>query len=366
MDRISRRDLVLGGAVLAAGTAAGPAGAADPIRSVPSLGALAAARGVTYGASIDRTVLTDARLAELYRHQTRIVTTDVALKFGSIRPQPNVADYTDGDALVAFAAQAGLAVRGHTLAWNAYQPDWVDKLSPKEAAYWLDRHIAETVGRYAGRLHSWDVVNEPLWPDDGNPGSLRGGPWFRALGPDYIRRAFVAAHRADPNVRLVLNEASPEWKVAFGPTEIYRTALLRLVDDLQHAGIRLDAVGLECHWFPDFVFDRAIFSKLVRDLAARKLEVYVTELDVNDLRMQGNDTRRDAQVAARYAEIMAAALAEPAVTVIQTWQLSDAQSWLNGVAEPDYHTIRKPRPLPFDRDYAPKPAYHAMADALLR
>jgi len=358
MPRLSRRDLVLGAAALAAG----PATAAETIASVPSLGALAAARGITFGASIDRTVLTDGRLAELYRHQTRIVTTDVALKFGSIRPQPTVADYAEGDALVAFAAGAGLAVRGHTLAWNAYQPDWVEKLSPKEAATWLDRHIAETVGRYAGRFHSWDVVNEPLWPGDGNPGGLRSGPWFRALGPDYIRRAFVAAHRADPTVRLVLNEASPEWKTAFGPTEAFKADLLRLVDDLQHAGIRLDAVGLECHWFPDFVFARDGFSKLVRALASRKLEVYVTELDVNDLRMQGDDAARDRQVAARYAEIMAAALAEPAVTVIQTWQLSDGQSWLNGVAS-EYNTRRKPRPLPFDRAYAPKPAYHAMADA---
>lgn len=359
MPRLSRRDLVLGAAALAAN----PAVAADPIRSVPSLGALASARGITFGASIDATVLTDGRLAELYRHQTRIVTTDVALKFGSIRPQPGIADYAGGDALVAFAAEAGLAVRGHTLAWNAYQPDWVEKLSPKEAGYWLDRHIAETVGRYAGRLHSWDVVNEPLWPDDRNPGGLRGGPWFRALGPDYIRRAFVAAHRADPKVRLVLNEASPEWKIAFGPTEAFKTGLLRLVDDLQHAGIRLDAVGLEGHWFPGFVFERAGFSTLVRALASRKLDVYLTELDVNDLRMPGDADRRDREVAARYAEILAAALAEPAVTVIQTWQLTDGQSWLNDAVKTSDRPTHEPRPLPFDRTCAPKPAYYALADA---
>ncbi len=357
----TRRGFLRGGA-LALAMAAGNAADAtsDPIAAVPSLGELAARRGILFGAAVDRTVLGDPRLAALYRHQTRIVTTDTALKFGSIRPRPEVADYGEADALVDFAGRAGLAMRGHTLAWNSWQPDWVERLSQRECAYWLERHIAETVGRYAGRLHSWDVVNEPLWPEDGLPGGLRGGPWYKGLGADYIRRSFVAARAADPKVRLVLNEAGPEWKQGFSPGARYRTDLLRLVDDLQHAGVRLDAVGLECHWFPGFTFDAEAFGQLVRDLAARDLDVYLTEIDVNDRDFPGDAAHRDALVAARYAELMRAALAEPAVKVIQTWELSDGQTWLREGARPG----RAPRPLPFDAEYRPKDAYQAIARAL--
>lgn len=361
----TRRSLLLGAgaACLAAGAclAADEAVAAESggIESVPSLGKLAARRGLLFGAAVDRTVLDDARLADLYRHQTRVVTIDTALKFPVIRPRPEVADFSEADALVGFAARAGLQVRGHTLMWNEWQPDWVKRLSAREAGYWLDRHIEETVGRYAGRLHSWDVVNEPLWPDHGLPGGLRDGPWHAGLGADYIRRSFVAAHKADPKVRLVLNEAGPEWKQGFVPGARYRADLLRLVDELQHAGVRLDAVGLECHWFPGFTFDPDAFAAFVQQLARRKLDVYLTEIDVNDRDFPGDDARRDAQVAARYAELMRAALREPAIKVVQTWELTDGQTWLRDVERGP----RRPRPLPFDAACRPKPAYHALAAA---
>ncbi|VUD74095.1 Endo-1,4-beta-xylanase Z [Methylobacterium symbioticum] len=355
----TRRGLLLGaGALLAAGRVG--AAEAEDIAAVPSLGALAARRGLRFGAAVDRAVLDDPLVAALYRHQTRIVTIDTALKFAAIRPRPEVADFAEADALVEFARGAGLAVRGHNLIWNEGQPDWVRRLSRREAAYWLDRHIAETVGRYAGRLHSWDVVNEPLWPDHGLPGGLRDGPWSAGLGRDYIRRSFVAAHRADPKVPLVLNEAGPEWKQGFVPGTRYRADFLRLVDELQHAGVRLDAVGLECHWFPGFTFDPDAFAELVQQLARRKLDVYLTEIDVNDRDFPGGIPERDAQVAARYAELMRAALREPAIRIVQTWELTDGQTWLRDVQRGP----RRPRPLPFDESCRPKPAYHAIAAAL--
>ena len=357
----TRRGVLAGALALASGARAAPRGD-EAIAAVPSLGAMAARRGVLFGAAVDQTVLTDPRLAALYRHQARVVTTDTALKIGSLRPHgPQRAEYGEADALVDFAARAGLAVRGHTLAWNSWQPDWVERLTRREAAYWLERHIAETVGRYAGRIHSWDVVNEPLWPDDGLPGGLRGGPWYAALGASYIRQAFTAAHRADPTVKLVLNEAGPEWKQGFAPGARLQADLLRLVDDLQHAGIRLDAVGLECHYFPNFTFDPEAFAKLIRSLAERKLDVYLTELDVNDSAFPADPVIRDGMVAERYAALLRPALADPAVKVVQTWELTDGQTWLRDQAKDG----RAPRPLPFDAACRPKAAYHAIAKALL-
>ena len=160
---------------------------------MPSLGALAAERGVLFGTAIDTDTLADPARAALYRHHARILTTDIALKFGTLRPQEGPADFAAADALVDFAFRAGIPLRGHCLIWNDWQPEWVHKLSAQRCTCWLDRHIDEVVGRYAGRLHSWDVVNEPFWPDHGKPGAFRDGPWYAAMGQSYVLRALKRA-----------------------------------------------------------------------------------------------------------------------------------------------------------------------------
>ena len=69
-------------------------------------------------------------------------------------------------------------------------------------------------------------------------------------------------------------------------------------------------------------------------------------------------------MARRYQSLIDAALAEPKVEAILTWQLSDNASWL--MASPTLWgpNNRRPRPLPFDSAFHPKPAYYAIAEAL--
>lgn len=341
------------------------AGPTSPITAVPSLGAIAAARGILFGTAIDAETLANPLQAELYLHHARIFTSDNAMKFGSLRPEEGPANFEIADQLVAFAVRHGIPLRGHCLIWNDWVPDWVARLSSSRRAYWLDRHIDEVVGRYAGRLHSWDVVNEPFWPASGNPGGFRNGPWYAAMGRGYVLAALKRARAADPNGKIVINEAGPEWETVWGASsKPYRDGLLRLIDEVQDAGVRLDAVGLQCHWFPEFTFDAAQFRAYLAKLAKRDVSIYLTELDVNDVRLPGDDATRDAEVARRYAALIEAALAEPKVEIIQTWQLADSASWL--INEPKLWGPggRRPRPLPFDAALRPKAAYDAIARAL--
>jgi len=63
------------------------------------------------------------------------------------------------------------------------------------------KHISTVVKHYAGRVYSWDVVNEPLHTMAGRIG-LRASPgWI--CGPQYIDIAFHTAADADPKARLV-------------------------------------------------------------------------------------------------------------------------------------------------------------------
>jgi len=331
---------------------------------VPSLGEIAAKRGLLFGTAIDMDTLANAEQSALYVHHARIFTADNVMKFGSLRPAEGPANFEHADRLVNFAARHQIPLRGHNLIWNDWVPDWVSKLSSARIAYWHDRHIDEVVGRYAGRLHSWDVINEPLFPMHRNPGGFRSGPWYSAMGKDHVIRALKRARAADPTGKIFINEAGPEWENPWGPAAPYREGLLRLVDDVLNAGVKLDGVGLECHWFPQFTFNADRFTAYLNALAGRGVTLYITELDVNDGALPGTEAERDAEVARRYAQIVTAALKVPKVEGIITWQLSDNASWLMGEPTLWGPNARRPRPLPFDHTFRPKPSYHALVKAL--
>jgi endo-1,4-beta-xylanase len=274
---------------------------------------------------------------------------------GALRGRGTEADFSGAERLVRFAETAGLPVRGHTLIWNENNPAWLKALSRERRAWWLERHVTEVMGHFAGRIHSWDVVNEPFWPDHGNKGGFRGGPWYDALGPGYVVAAFRAAAKADPGAKLVLNEAFTESGDRLGLA--VRAGLLRLVDDIRAAGLRLDAVGLQGHIVRDRPFDPVGWRRFLADLAARDVEIWITELDVDDHIFPGSPAERDARVAETYRAVLDTALDEPKVTTVITWELADGFSFYRDIYPNDA------RPLPFDRDLRPKPAFDAMVAA---
>ncbi|WP_268968141.1 endo-1,4-beta-xylanase [Uliginosibacterium aquaticum] len=313
-------------------------------------------RGLCFGSSIDMEALQDPEYALLLRHHCGVFTTDLNMKFGQLRPRVDVLDYRKADALVNFAAEAGVPLRGHTLVWNEGLPEWAKGLSHQEAAYWMERHIDEVAGRYAGRMHSWDVVNEPFWPDHREAGGYRKGVWYNAMGPGYIARAFRAAAKADPKARLCLNEA---WVERATPmADKVRQGLLRTVRELLDAGVRIDAVGLQCHLNPGPSLRLDVLSDFITELDEFPVDVYITELDVQDGMLRKTLANPDEFVGDLYGRFARTVLAHRNVKLISCWQLSDK-----------YSGIRKEgsavKPLPFDQDMQPNPAYYALRDAFL-
>ncbi|HWV41621.1 endo-1,4-beta-xylanase, partial [Pseudorhodoplanes sp.] len=208
---MNRRQTLAGLAAMIAGALQAPpalaqASLANKARDV------AGKRNILFGSAFDQHIYRSPAYAQLLARECAILTPDYSMKFGSIRAASEVADFTVVDRLFEFADEHKLKMRGHTLIWNDNMPDWTRRLSSAEMTRLLDRHIDEVAGRYSGRVHSWDVVNEPIWVDSRNEGGLRGGPWYAALGRDYIARSFRRARQADPHGRLVLNEAFLEYR----------------------------------------------------------------------------------------------------------------------------------------------------------
>lgn len=335
--------------------------------SIDSLAALAAQKGLAFGASfavheLDRPY--GEQYADVYRRDVQLITSELCLKIPILRPDAHVLDFAPADRFFSFASENGLGVHGHTLIWDDYLPDWIKQLSGVEVDHLLNAHILTVLERYNGKAETWDVVNEPIAPWDKNPGNLRQGPFYAHLGEDYIGKAFHLAREFDPKAKLLLNEAQTESADENGAT--FRKSLLDLIKRQLDKGVPIDGIGLQCHLQSERPYDFPRFAAFVREIIDLGLDVQITELDVNDSAYPGSTTERDTRVANLYAQFLKEVLALPEVSALVLWQLSDRTSWMadpglkNGLRKD-----KKPsRPLPYDRAFEKKPAWYAIADAL--
>ena len=103
---------------------------------------------------------------------------------------PEDPDWAGGDEYVAFGQRNGMTVIGHALVWHNQTGTWVfqgPEGKPADRETLLARmrnHIQTVVGRYKGRIHGWDVVNEAIDED----GSLRKTPWRNGIKMLYYLR----------------------------------------------------------------------------------------------------------------------------------------------------------------------------------
>ncbi len=366
MIALNRRNLLTG---LAAGLAAplldsGLCWAAKAAESSADRGlaAIAGEKGITFGAAMTVHELTSAYRA-LYAREVRLITPGNELKLAAIRPRQGAPRYGGADRLISFAEEHEMLVHGHVLIWNEWLPDWIKNLSSESIARLLDYHVGQVVERYHGRVHSWDVVNEPIGTDRSPDKWLYPGPFLSALGEGYIDRAFRRAREADPDAVLVLNETHTERGDSFG--RMYRRRLLRLVDRLQQDGVPLDAIGLQGHLDLSARFDPDGFLAFLEQIAARGLSIQITELDVDDRRVRADVETRDHKAAERLYTFLSTALSCPSVNVVVAWQIDDASHYYTWLARRDDPQGRRPLPRPalFDHQLAKKPAWFAVARA---
>jgi endo-1,4-beta-xylanase len=316
----------------------------------------------------------DSLSARLILEQFNTLTPDNDMKWERIHPKPGIYNFEVADRFVELGERNGMHLVGHVLVWHSQTPPWVFKDqdgNPVTRDTLLARmkdHIQTVVGRYKGRIHTWDVVNEAV----GDDGNLRESPWYRIIGEDYIEKAFRYAMEADPGAKLVYNDYSLA-------SAAKREGTVRLVRDLQSKGVRVDAVGMQGHY--DLVYPS--LEELEASIVAFSdlgVEVMVTEMDVSVLPWP--DQPRGAEIsnrseyqsrmdpykeslpdsvqqvlADRYAGLFSVFVNHSdVVSRVTFWGVDDGTSWKNNFpvrGRTDYTLL-------FDRNYQPKPAFHAV------
>ncbi|XZE22225.1 endo-1,4-beta-xylanase [Pirellulaceae bacterium SH449] len=377
-------------------------------------------RSVTMGAGSRRSAEDVAKDTALARQHFNHVVAENDMKWQLIHPRPGADgyDFAPADALLEFATAKNMELAGHTLVWHSQTPNWVfegthaakdpgteftgpfseltinppmaprpnpnpnapprqgrpggpggpgfggfrgfdlsgPQASREELLERMRDHIHTVVGRYKGKVKVWDVVNEAI--ADNGPEVLRRSPWSVIIGPDFIAKAFEYAHEADPDAILRYNDYGLE-----NPAK--RNKLIKLVQSLQANNVPIHAIGTQAHCNVSTTFET--MDAAITEMKSLGLPIHVTELDVNSAvggqRGTGADVGAnaattqgglvedaDARLAKAYEGIFRAFLKhKEAIDVVTFWGVNDAVSWR-----------AQGRPLVFDGNNEPKPAFHAI------
>jgi endo-1,4-beta-xylanase len=344
------------------GTAAFAAAADEP---PPALKDVAARRNIRYGATDE---LNGQRPAagylELFARHCALLAPN--LSSPSVWKSADVHDFSRFQAVLDFASDHGIHLTGAHLLWHETAPAFLLEAADRNTAEHLAvEHIQAMCKRFAGQVYSWNVINEAIEPRNGRADGLRDSPLLKQFGDVLFDMAFHAAHEADPSAILVYNDYAMEMDVP--AHEARRRALLKLLESWRKRNLPIDAIGLQTHLqWRDFKFEPSRYRSFLRDVAAHGVQIFITEMDVLDHGAPSEIEPRDAAVAEAYRRILDVALDETAVTTLVTWGLSDRYTWLRPshaarFARPDGLPTR---PLPFDDQFQPTPAYWAIVHAL--
>jgi endo-1,4-beta-xylanase len=319
------------------------------------------------GTANDLSHLSKEELANI-KTNYNVVTPENCMKPGPIHPEEKSYNWATPDRLVKWCEENHIKVWGHTLCWHNQTGAWFfepgDDGKPMArdlAIARLKEHISTVVGRYKGRLMGWDVVNEAI--NDGgrnNSENLRRTRWLALIGPDYLTLAFKWAHEADPKARLNYNDYSIEQGAVRGNGKHASSMLLlkRLIKE----GAPITGVGIQGHW--NLNINLADVERAITDYESLGLKVSISELDVTATggnsgafptgRGRGGTISPEAfqQQAKTYARLFEL-FKRHAGTIerVTFWGISDLRSWRAGQ-----------RPLLFDGQLHPKPAFQAVMD----
>ena len=358
---------------------------------------------VTGGAGFRRSAEQTAKDIAMLKEQFNQITAENDMKWALIHPREGKDgyDFAPADAFVNFGLSNNMHLVGHTLVWHSQTPTWVfagtnpppasatnttatvavntnspatnrfgrggfgpgfgryngPRASRDELLQRMREHIHTVVGRYKGKVKVWDVVNEAI-ADGNGTNVLRNSLWLEIIGPDFIAKAFQYAHEADPDAILRYNDYGLE-----NPAK--RKKLITLIKSLQAQKVPVHAIGSQAHVNVSTTFET--MDQALSEMETLGLPIHITELDVNsaaggqrgfgaDIASNAATTEgglvsdADKKLAEAYAGIFRAFLKHSnSVKMVTFWGVNDAVSWR-----------RQGRPLLFDGDNKPKPAFDAV------
>src|SRR3954452_8561553 len=296
-----------------------------------TLGAAAAQSGRYFGTAMGSGTVGNSTDTSIAAREFTMVTPENEMKPDATEPNQNQFNFSAGDRIYNWATQNGLKVRGHTLAWYAQQPGWMQNMSGSTLRNAMINHINGVMAHYKGKLYAWDVVNEAY----ADSGGGRRQSNLQATGNDWIDVAFKTARAADPSVKLCYNDYNTDnWSSA------KTQGVYSMVKDFKARGVPIDCVGFQTHFTGGSSLP-SNFQTTLSNFAPLGVDVQLTEVDVPNASTS------------QYAGLTQACTNVPRCAGITVWGIRDTTSWRASES-----------PLLFDGNGNKKPAYSSVLNAL--
>jgi endo-1,4-beta-xylanase len=295
----------------------------------------------------------DAALQEQYNERFAALLNYATLPFywPMYEPQRGQPMHAHAEKTADWCRARGIACKGHPLVWDFADPRWLPR-DFEEIRRLSHERVTDCIKRFAGKIHRWDVVNEPT--HQGRFGT-RLGEWAQSLGAvPYVRQHLETARSAGPKDTLLVND--------------YRVdaPFYQILDQLR-AGQKLlfDVVGIQSHMHHS-VWPLEKVWQVCDTFARLGVPIHFTETTIVSGPFQGRDKNRkpnafsdeeiwgetapelEARQAEQVERLYTSLFAHPAVQAITWWDFSDASAWKQAAAG----WLRK--------DMSPKPAYEKL------
>lgn len=285
-----------------------------------------------FGTCADAGSLAKADNAAVIQADFGQVTPENSGKWDTTEASQGKFNFNGLDTLVNWAQTNKKLVRGHTTVWYSQLPSWVSAISSKDTLTTvIQNHVTTEIGRYAGKILQWDVVNEMF----DESGGLRQSVFAKVLGEDFVRIAFEAAKKADPAAKLFINDYNTVEK---GSTYAKTTGMIKYVKKWIAAGIPIDGIGAQAHLMSG---EAKNVPASLAALCAAAPQCALTEVDIV------NASPGD------YVQTVKACVDIANCVGVTVWGVRDPDSWR-----------ASNNPLLFNSAYATKPAYSALVETL--
>lgn len=260
------------------------------------------------------------------------VTPENSGKWDTIEASQGKFNFAGLDYLVNWAQTNNKLVRGHTTVWYSQLPSWVSAINNKATLTTvIQNHVTTEIGRYAGKILQWDVVNEMF----DESGGLRSSVFSNVLGEDFVRIAFEAARKADPAAKLFINDYNTVEK---GATYAKTTGMIKYVSKWVAAGVPIDGIGAQAHLMAG---ESKNVAASLAALCAVVSQCALTEVDIVNA------------AASEYVQTAKACVDIANCVGVTVWGVRDPDSWR-----------ASNNPLLFNSGFSTKPAYSALVATL--
>ncbi|HKL34350.1 MAG TPA: endo-1,4-beta-xylanase [Tangfeifania sp.] len=310
-----------------------------------------------------RQVTTRDTMRSIIVNEFNSITSENEMKMYSVLAGPGEYRWARVDTMVAFARKYDKRLFGHCLIWHSGTPGWLTEMEHDSTSLsnFMKEYIHTYVSRYKDDVDGWDVVNEAITD---SAGTMRKTFWYNLLGESYIDQAFRAAHDADPDAVLFINDYNNERDT------VKMNATIDLINRLKSRGVPVSGIGLQMHTRMDIPDE--IIALNLKKAAETGLQVHLSEVDIifnrhNDqqgggeqiypeltkkmLQQQGEKYRKIAEM---YREIVP----ENQQYGITVWGFNDRTSWIPGFfGMKDWPTL-------YNEKLQRKPAYSGFKEGL--